>query len=47
MLEDFQDFHAKEKEETRDWADCDGFLVIVPIAYLAAVLIAVTVATLA
>jgi len=47
MLEDFQDYHAGEKEEARDWADCSAFLVVVPVAYVAAVLIAVAVATVA
>ena len=44
MLEDFQDYHAAEKPETRDWMECSAFVVAVPIAYVAAVVIAVTVA---
>ena len=44
MLEDFQDFHAAEKQEARDWAECNAFLVAVPIAYAAAIAIAVAVA---
>ena len=44
MLEDFQDYHATEKPEARDWMECTGFVVAVPIAYVVAVAIAVTVA---
>ena len=44
MLEDFQEFHAADKEEARDWAECNAFLLAVPIAYVAAIAIAVAVA---
>jgi hypothetical protein len=44
MLEDFQDYHAGEKPETRDWTECGAFVIAVPIAYIAAIVIAVAVA---
>ena len=44
MLEDFQEFHAADKEEARDWAECNAFLFAVPIAYTVAIAVAVAVA---
>ena len=44
MLEDFQDYHALEKQHTRDWMECTAFVFLVPVAYAAAVVIAVAVA---
>ena len=46
MLEEFQDYHAAEKPDGRDWMECNAFVALVPIAYVAAVIIAVAVATI-
>ena len=47
MLEEFQDYHAADKPDGRDWLECSALVVVVPIAYVAAVVIAVAVAMIA
>jgi hypothetical protein len=47
MLEDFQNYHLANKEETRDWMESSAFVIAVPLAYVAAVVIAVAVALIA
>jgi hypothetical protein len=44
MLEDVQNYPAKDDAEARDWMECNAFVVAVPLAYVAAVVIAVAVA---
>jgi len=44
MLEDFQNYHAAQDPDARDWSECSAFAIVVPLAYAAAVVIAVAVA---
>ena len=44
MLEDFQNYHAAQDPDARDWSECSAYAIVVPLAYVAAVVIAVAVA---
>jgi len=47
MLEDFQNYHAAQDSDAREWSECTAFAIVVPVAYIAAVAIAVSVALIA
>ncbi len=44
MLEDFQNYHAMRDPDAHEWIECRSFAIVVPLAYVAAVAIAVTLA---
>ncbi len=44
MLEDFQNYHAARDPDAREWIECSAFAIMVPVAYIAAVAIAVALA---